>query len=166
MGETEKKIIEIVSNILSEWAEKYAIESRENLLRKRGKATGKLLESINFEIELQNTMVYANINMEDYAKFVNDGRGPGKFPPLKEIEDWVKTRGITMKDKPKKGITREREVKTLAFLIGRKISQVGTKPKKFLPRVETTLLRERILKELKLYLTVDLVTEVKRIIER
>lgn len=162
----EAEVIKIVSKILQEWGEKYAIDAREALIRKKGKATGRLLESINYELETRDSVISLHINMEDYARFVNDGRGPGKYPPLKEIEDWIKVRGITMKKKPPKGITREREVKTLAFLIGRKIATFGTKPKKFLPTVRTSELRERIAKELKLYLTVDLVTEVKKIVER
>lgn len=162
----EAEVIKIVSRILREWAEKYTIEARENLISKKGKATGRLLESINYDLETRDTIVSVHINMEDYAKFVNDGRGPGKYPPLKEIEDWIKVRGISMKKKPAKGITRDREVKTLAFLIGRKISIFGTKAKKFIPTVRTSELRERIVKELKLYLTVDLVTEVKKIVER
>lgn len=164
----EKQVIKIVSQILSTWGEKYAIQARANLEAKKGVATGRLLNSINYEIETRDTIVSLHINMEDYAQFVNDGRAAGKFPPLLEIENWIKTRGITMKRKPKglKGITREREVKTLAFLIGRKIARVGTRPKKFLPKVELSLLREQISKALKLYLTVDLVTEVKRIVRK
>lgn len=162
----EAEVIKIIANILEEWAENYTVTARENLIRKKGRATGALLESINYNIETKSSIISLHINMADYAKFVNDGRGPGKAPPRKAIEDWIKVRGISMKKKPSKGITREREIKTLAFLIGRKIATYGTKAKKFLPTVQTSLLRERIAKELKLYLTVDLVTEVKKIIER
>ena len=52
------------------------------------------------------------------VKFIENGRGPGKFPPVNVMQDWVKR---------KLGETELPRVKTLAFLIGRKISIEGTK---------------------------------------
>lgn len=47
------------------------------------------------------------------------GRRPGKFPPIDDILNWIREKGITPRD-PK---TSER---SLAFLFARKIAQSGT----------------------------------------
>ena len=49
-----------------------------------------------------------------YAKY---GRGPGKLPPISEIEEWVKS----------KGIVSASEAKGTAFAIAKSISKNGTK---------------------------------------
>lgn len=53
-----------------------------------------------------------------YLEFLDTGRAPGKFPPKKNIEDWVKT---------KKGISeQDPEFDQVVFLVQRKIAEVGT----------------------------------------
>lgn len=58
------------------------------------------------------------VNTKDYAKYVHDGRRPGKMPPLAPIALWVKRKGI--------GIP--------AFVIARSIARKGTKANPFLTR--------------------------------
>ena len=53
-----------------------------------------------------------------YAEYVELGTRP-HMPPLQPLEDWVEA---------KLNITDEREKRSVAFLIARKISRVGTKP--------------------------------------
>jgi hypothetical protein len=52
----------------------------------------------------------------DYLYYLDKGRGPGKFPPVQNIRDWVRQK-LGVDDKEAKGI---------AFLVGRKISKEGT----------------------------------------
>lgn len=47
------------------------------------------------------------------------GRRPGKFPPISEILEWIKIKGITPRDS-------STSIKSLAFLFARKIAQSGT----------------------------------------
>ena len=47
------------------------------------------------------------------------GRKPGKFPPVSDILEWIKTKGITPKDS-------RTSIKSLAFLFARKIAERGT----------------------------------------
>jgi hypothetical protein len=53
----------------------------------------------------------------EYIYFLDQGRAPGKFPPVSNIRDWVRT---------KLGID-EKKADSVAYLVGRKISQEGTK---------------------------------------
>lgn len=53
-----------------------------------------------------------------YAQFVEYGRGAGKFPPVEAMRTWVK-RVLRVK-----GV---KEINSVAYLVGRKIAQNGTK---------------------------------------
>lgn len=53
-----------------------------------------------------------------YLEFLDTGRGPGKFPNIGAIREWVRT---------KKGITDARELDRVTFLVARRIAQIGTR---------------------------------------
>ena len=52
----------------------------------------------------------------DYLYFLDQGRSPGKFPPVDSIREWVSQKLSVPTD----------EEKSIAFLIGRKIANEGT----------------------------------------
>ncbi|CAB4199379.1 hypothetical protein UFOVP1336_32 [uncultured Caudovirales phage] len=52
-----------------------------------------------------------------YAEFVELGRKPGKFPPIEPIRKWV--RRVLR-------ITGESNIRSVAYLVGRKIARQGT----------------------------------------
>ena len=52
----------------------------------------------------------------DYIYYLDQGRAPGKFPPPRNLIEWVRQ---------KLNVTNS-EAKSAAFLIGRKISREGT----------------------------------------
>lgn len=53
----------------------------------------------------------------DYIYYLDKGRKPGTFPPVDNIRDWVRD---------KLGITEEKEINQIAYLVGRKIKNEGT----------------------------------------
>lgn len=57
-------------------------------------ASGNLLKSIDYDIEVQNGVWTLMIEYADYGHFVNVGRRPGRFPPKKDIENWMRLKGI------------------------------------------------------------------------
>lgn len=56
------------------------------------------------------------------ADYIN-GRGPGKPPPSKAIEEWLQQKGIATR------LEKNMTISSLAFLIARKIGRKGWKPK-------------------------------------
>lgn len=68
------------------------------------------------EVELQGFK--GVLKGPDYLFAMVTGRGPGGFPPLEFIEDWIVAKGIT----PDGDIS----LQSLAFLIARKIARQGT----------------------------------------
>ena len=84
--------------------------------------------------------VYAG---EQYAAVVEYGRKPGKFPPWSSQQFllWVRlrTRGVTRATETRAGRIRdaEKETRSIAFLIARKIAEEGTEPTFYFRRTVT-----------------------------
>jgi hypothetical protein len=86
-----KEIIQINGAIATGW------------LHKEVKARAVELKDDNFRIE---------ISYPFYGKFIDKGRKPGKMPPLKDISNWCKIKGIPQ---------------TAAFPIAKSIGEKGFK---------------------------------------
>ena len=78
------------------------------------RASGKWADSL----EVISSPLNGAIMGLDYSQQLETGRRAGKFPPIKDIEQWIRDKGIIPVD-----IT----VKSLAFLIARKIAREGWK---------------------------------------
>lgn len=84
------------------------------------KASGKWEKSLNVVIGGNDNLMTARIYGENYTEQLVYGRAPGKFPPIKAIEQWIIDKGIAT-------IGKQISVSSLAFLIARKIAKEGTK---------------------------------------
>lgn len=103
---------------LTRFAE-YLIELIRANLRSDGSNASYLLnDGLGYKIGIEEDRYYVDIELEDYWKYVNDGRKPGKMPPLQKIEEWIKVKPIQPKP-----YTYTPSVKSLAFLIQRSIKQ-------------------------------------------
>lgn len=78
------------------------------------RSSGKSASSLRVESDSDNGALYGS----GYFYQQKHGRKPGKFPPVDDILDWIRAKGIT----PKDNISE----KSLAFLIARKIAKSGT----------------------------------------
>lgn len=80
-------------------------------------ASGSLRNSIEAIPTNQGIFVFMN----DYGKWVQSGRMPGKYVPIAPLEKWVKERGLNFLDKNGKAMTP----KQMAFAISRNIYKFG-----------------------------------------
>lgn len=87
-------------------------------------ASSKLYNNITPQIEYDEDgfPVSFNIIMEDYWYWVDEGRKPGRFPPVNAIATWILEKGINFA--PVNGKIPTLEQKT--YLIGRSIAEKGT----------------------------------------
>ena len=110
---------------LESFGDEYIKELTIQLIQLDKVATGSLLRSLDFEIiEKVEGQFEVIIKALDYLKFVDEGRRPGKQPPLKPILSWVKTRNIRFKNKNGQGFLKNEQT---AFIIRRSIGQKGIK---------------------------------------
>ena len=100
-------------------------EYRKKLIESGKSASGRLVNSIQFpNITFTGTGYEGTISLEDYWKYVEFGRKPGRFPPPNVILSWIQIKPIL--PRPVNNITPTQE--QLAFLIGRKIATEGIEP--------------------------------------
>lgn len=103
------------------------VEQYRAELKSRGKnATSKLSKTAKYVVKSGHTFIFVALNLEDYWKYVEYGRGKGKkFPPLDAIEKWIDAKPVVPRP-DKEG--RLPTTQQLAFLIGRKIARDGIPP--------------------------------------
>lgn len=112
---------------LMETLNEYAMEVRnlyqDKLITHDRIASGKLLNSVEYRVDYNGTEYSVKLILEDYWVYIEEGTKP-HFPPINKILEWVQIKPVIPRpDKEGKIPTP----KQLAFLIARKISEVGTK---------------------------------------
>ena len=124
-------IQQLVEAKLASYGDQIVTRIREKIIENGSLASGDLYNSISYDVQSDSGIVSLNIYANDYFPFVDQGRLPGKRPPIDNILSWVKVRGL--RPKPGSGIPEKskglpRADRSLAFLIARKIGLDGIKP--------------------------------------
>lgn len=152
MPDSTQLRLEAVNDVLQAWGERIIAALAEALPRNKD-TTGHLRDSIKFTFTRFGMPITFQLTIADYYKYVDAGRIPGaKFPPPNVIRKWIIDRRFVLNDRtgkiqplhatmPRKGkIPRrtagqtdltEAKIKSLTFLIGRKIHRYGIKPTPF-----------------------------------
>lgn len=91
-------------------------------------ASGRLVNSLGSFVVSGEGTYELFLRLEDYWKYVEYGRGPGKFPPLEKIKEWIDVKPVI----PTVYNGKLPTVDQLAYLIGRKIATEGIQPKNYL----------------------------------
>jgi hypothetical protein len=175
-----------IEDVLVKYATLIALDAEKNLRsNKNGKdsnASGSLSESITVTpVEFFGNSYSIEIRMLDYWQWVNDGRKPGKRPPVSSIIQWIKDKQLRLDDKgtTKRGYKREgtllsqsnKKVKlgnkkvsileATAYKIAAKIGKFGTKATDFLTDAIDAH-SDNLVKEMKQSLRKDIVILIKR----
>ena len=93
---------------------------------------GQLYRTLSYSVKTDNSSWLISISLEEYWKYIEYGRRPGKMPPVSAIENWIKVkqilpRPITLKS----GKSVVPTIPQLSFLIARKIGRDGIRPRPF-----------------------------------
>lgn len=105
------------------------ISSCKQTLESKGiNSSGKLSKSIKGIVKMNDKYLTISISLEDYWKYIEYGTNP-HFPPVDKIREWIRVKPVLPRPLASGKLPTENQ---LAFLIGRKISKFGTKPKPFL----------------------------------
>ena len=105
-----------VRQILEEYKDKIVSQLKDRIIQRDLLASKDLLNSINAETTDRSIIVSAI----DYATYVDEGRGPGKKPPVNKILEWVESKNLTSNnDKYKKH-------RDMAWAIANGIAKLGT----------------------------------------
>lgn len=113
LSQEARKILEDLSYII---AGQVGLE----LVQQGHNNTGTLIESVKVDVIEVFEGAIIECSTLDYGTYVNDGRRPGKFPPVDALRKWVRQRGLASKEK---------EVNSIAYVIGRAIAKEGSPTK-------------------------------------
>ena len=102
--------------------------------RRRIDNTGTLRKSLDYAVKVSKNSFSFFIEMEDYGEWVDKGRKPGKGIPQKELFSWIKSKPIRVRDLKTNSFVKQTEsrIKSLAYLINRKIKEEGIAATNFL----------------------------------
>lgn len=121
-------MFEVTNDILA-IADKIAQAYKTSLITAGKVATGQLT-NFTYGVEQDGKMFSIVFNLQDYWKYVENGRLAGKQPPINAIAKWITVKPII----PRAVRNKVPSVKQLAFLIARSIGKHGIKPTKALQR--------------------------------
>ena len=96
-------------------------------IRNMTRKTGNLYNSINVKFNVANNEIV--VSMLDYWRYVNDGREPGKYVPIKPLMLWIRQKGFN-KNK-KSGKFEKFNIKGMAFAVSKNIKKFGIQPTYF-----------------------------------
>lgn len=113
---------------LNEFADYFIQQAKQNLESNGSNASRDLYNSFEKIIEIGEDYFSVKVSLEDYWYYVENGRGPGKFPPPDAIRKWIEIKPLT----PAPGTNgKVPSVVQLTFLVSRKIANEGTDGKPF-----------------------------------
>lgn len=128
-----------LTETLNQFADRFIELARNNLDRNNTNASRELYDSFEKIIEIGEDYYSVKISLADYWTYVENGRGPGKFPPPPAIREWIEVKPVT----PTPGINgKTPSVEQLTFLISRKIANEGTSPQPFFEPAKEEAIRQ------------------------
>ena len=68
--------------------------ARDNVRQDKKIDTGRLLNSITYQVRSNQATITAGSDGLTYASAINNGRGPGTMPPVGELLPWMGRKGI------------------------------------------------------------------------
>lgn len=132
------KITPIIQQVIKETLEKkqypFGLSKKTGISNKV--ASGKLRDSVQVKKVDRDGSFVIEVLMEEYWQWVQSGRAKGKKGvPVDVIEEWIKQRMITGRDKKGRFIKR----RSFAFAIQQNIKKFGIKPSNFLDKAFASL---------------------------
>ena len=112
-----------LQSVMEEYIKELKMEYENKLLDNDHVASWNLINNIEIVTHFQGQDYWIGFNLQDYWKYIEYGTKP-HFPPVNKLMEWIKIKPVL--PRPNKN-GKLPTTKQLAYLIGRKISKVGTK---------------------------------------
>jgi hypothetical protein len=111
-------------------------------------ATGTLINSLSVEWvsepeqgDMMLQVSFPGVEPEFLPQIIDEGRKPSfKYPPLREIENWVRVKPVFFRDS--RGKFTQGTIKQRSFLIARSIKEKGFKGRQFLSKAEDQVINQ------------------------
>lgn len=116
MSKEKEAINKPLELLLIKWKNKTESKMKQ-ILSSKGKGQSDIYKKLKLVLKKTSNGFILETGLPDYAIFVDKGRKPGKQPPLKDIREWCRKKGIN---------------ENAAFPIAREIGRRGIPPTNFL----------------------------------
>ena len=147
-------------NVLNEYGKLFVEEYKQQLINNDVNASNKLYDSVTLlPIKVNNNFYEVQISLEEYWKYVEKGRLPGKWPPISKIKEWIEIKPVLPRPMKNGKLPTTQQ---LAFLIARKIGLNGIKPRQLL-QYSVEEIWKIMKEELETALALDVQNEIKTI---
>lgn len=83
------KVAEVLERYGREFIEQYKI----NLVQSGRPASGRLAESLNYQVSIGTNVYAVDISLLDYWKYIESGTRP-HWPPVSAIREWIKVKPV------------------------------------------------------------------------
>ena len=177
-GEALVKKWSHIHKVLNDFGKELVEVYIKNIEERGINASKNLANSVSYEIHVGDREMGVDISLADYWKYVEYGRKAGKFPPLDSIERWIEVKGIKPMTRTQSSVKRWTQhqgeirkndgsipgIKSLAYLIGRKIAKEGIQPRPILTTAVDEVFK-RFDEALNEAVTQDIKTDVDTILE-
>lgn len=117
-----------LEKVLQQYGDLIVDTYKQKLVQKNINSTGQLSNTLNYIFEDAEGVYDISLDIQDYWKYVEDGRKAGRFPPVNAIRQWINIKRIL----PNGNTGKLPSINQLAYLIGRKIARQGVKGKNVL----------------------------------
>ena len=109
---------------------KFIITTYKSQLEAEQMNNGELYKTISYSVSTGTGGWVVSVSLENYWKYIEYGRRPGKMPPVSAIENWINVKQIIPHSMTlKSGKTVIPTIPQLSFLIARSIGRRGIAPK-------------------------------------
>lgn len=122
-------------NILDRVLERYGNQIIDLYRRKISNASGKLGNSLSCFVQTEDGVYDLYIQLEDYWKYLEYGREPGKFPNIEAIKKWIQIKPVL----PRAYNGKLPNIEQLTYLISRSIANNGIEPRYYLTNILNNL---------------------------
>ena len=114
-----------IEQILYQVAMDVALDYQAELNALNVNATGNL-QNVDFDVVANGGTYTVSLILQDYWKYVEQGRQPGKFPNVGKLQEWIKVKPIVPKPMKDGKFPTEKQ---LTYMIGNSIKEKGIQPK-------------------------------------
>lgn len=114
-----------VQSVLGEWGAAIAESYKAGLIDKNKNASSELYKTVRHEVIVGESSYEVVLHLQDYWKYIEYGRKPGKQPPMDAILKWVQIKPVIPRLMSNGKLPTERQ---LAFSRARIIGEKGIKP--------------------------------------
>ena len=114
-----------IEQILYQVAMDVALDYQAELNALNVNATGNL-QNVDFDVEVNGGTYKIYLILQDYWKFVENGRLPGSFPNIGKLQQWIQIKQILPRPMADGKLPTEKQ---LTYIIGNSIKEKGIQPK-------------------------------------